>query len=168
MNEIEQLQQQNHRTFILVGLNFIMFLILFLGLGYVAWQSSALISKLEGDLNKVEQAVGQFQARVQQVDFDTVVDKALANARDNMGDSVSAALNQSEFSNALSNLAERVDQARDRLEHLGNAMKEVNRKLQEIETEQLAQLVSYNILKGLGDGFTRAAEAKKPLLENRE
>ena len=168
MNEIEQLQQQNHRTFILVGLNFIMFLILFLGLGYVAWQSSALISKLEDDLNKVEQAVEQFQARIQQVDFDTAVDKVLANARDSMGDSVRAALNQSEFGNALTNLAERVDQAQDRLEHLGDAMKEVNRKLQEIETEQLAQLVSYNILKGLGDGFTQAAEAKKPWLENRE
>ena len=166
MTEIEQLQKQNHRTFILVGLNFIMFLILFFGLGYVAWQSSALISKLEGDLNKVEQAVGQFQARIQQVDFDTVVNKVLANARDDMGDSVRAALTQSEFGNALTNLAERVDQAHDRLEHIGDAMKEVNRKLQEIETEQLAQLVSYNILKGLGDGFTQAAESKKPLLEN--
>ena len=110
MTEIEQLQKQNHRTFILVGLNFIMFLILFLGLGYVAWQSSALISKLEGDLNKVEQAVGQFQARIQQVDFDTVVDKVLANARDDMGDSVRAALTQSEFGNALTNLAERVEE----------------------------------------------------------
>ena len=168
MTEIEQLQQQNHRTFILVGLNFIMFLILFLGLGYVAWQSSILISKLEGNLNKVEQAVERFQARIQQVDFDTVMDKALTNARDNMGDSVRAALSQSEFGNALTNLGERVDQANDRLEQIGDAVKNANKKLQEIETEQLAQLVSYNILKGLGDGFTQAAESRKPLLENGE
>ena len=168
MTEIEQLQQQNHRTFILVGLNFIMFLILFLGLGYVAWQSSILISKLEGNLTKVEQAVERFQARIQQVDFDTVMDKALTNARDNMGDSVRAALSQSEFGSALTNLGERVDQANDRLEQIGDAVKNANKKLQEIETEQLAQLVSYNILKGLGDGFTQAAESRKPLLENGE
>ena len=168
MTEIEQLQQQNHRTFILVGLNFIMFLVLFFGLGYVAWKSSTLISKVEDDLNKFEHAVGQFQARVQQVDLDTVMEKMLANARDKMGDSVKAALSQSEFGSSLTNLTERVDQAHDRLGSIGEAVKKTNEKLHKIDTKQLAQLVSYNILKGLGDGFTQAAESNKPLHESRE
>ena len=168
MTEIEILQQQNHRTFILVGLNFIMFLVLFFGLGYVAWQSSTLIAKLESDLNKVEHVLGQFQTKVQQVDFDTIMDKVLANTTDKMGDSVKAALNQSEFGGSLTNLVERVNQAHDRLESIGKSVKEANEKLHKIETEQLAQLVSYNILKGLGAGFTQAAESNKPLFETRE
>ena len=168
MTEIEQLKQQNHRTFILAGLNFIMFLVLFFGLGYVAWQSSTLISKLEDDLNKVEQAVGQFQARIKQVDFDTVMDRVLADAKDNMGDSIRTALRQSEFGSSLNNLAERVDQAHDKLESVGEQFRQANEKLQKIETERIAQLLSYSILKGLGTGFTQAAESNKPMLDGRE
>ena len=168
MTELQLLQQQYHRTFILVGLNFIMFLVLFSGLGYVAWKSSTLIANLENDLTRVEHAVGQFQAKVQQVDFDTVMDKVLDNAGIKMGDSVKAALSQSEFGSSLTNLAERVDQVHDRLESISEAVKKANETLHKIGTEQLGQLVSYNILKGLGVGLTQAAESNKPLIETRE
>ena len=168
MAEIEQLQQQSHRTFLLVCLNFVMFLILFLGLGYVAWQSSTLISKLEMDLGKVEQAVGQFQSRIQQIDVDTMMIKVMDSTKENIEDSIKSAINQSNFSGSLGSLTEKVDTTQDRLEQIVEAVREVSGKLQKIETEQLAQAVSYNILKGLGDGFTKAAESNQPSLENRE
>ena len=168
MAEIEQLQQQNHRTFLLVCLNFFMFLILFVGLGYVAWQSSTLISKLEKDLERVEQAVGQFQSRIQQIDVDTMMPKMMESAKENIEDSIKSAINQSDFFGSLGSLTAKVDAAQDRLKQIGEVVREANEKLQKIETEQLAQAVSYNILKGLGDGFTKAAESKKPSLENRD
>ena len=165
MAEIEQLQQQNHRTFILVGLNFIMFLILFSGLGYVSWQSSMLISKLETDLEKIERAVVQFQEKIQHMDLDALMGKVMESAKDNMGDSIRTALTQSDFGGSLSNLAEKVEDAQNKLERVSEAVQEANDKLQKIDTEQLAQLVSYSILKGLGDGFTNAAESNKPMFK---
>ncbi len=162
MAEIEQLQQQNHRTFVLVCVNFIMFLILFSGLAYVSWKSSMLISKLETDLEKVERAAVQFQDKIQHMDLDALMGKVMESAKENMGDSIRTALNQSDFGGSLNNLAEKVENTQDKLERISEAVQEANNKLQKIDTEQLAQLVSYNILKGVGDGFTKAAETNKP------
>ncbi|MFC1665799.1 hypothetical protein ACFL17_09280 [Pseudomonadota bacterium] len=162
MQEIEQLQQQNRSTLILVGLNFVMFLILFFGLGYLIWQSSTLISKLEQDLQKVEQAVVLFQDRIQGADFDSLMTKVLDKTKVNMGESIKTAINQSDFGSSLHNMTEKIDTAQDKLERVGEAINVANEKLRKIDTEQLAQTVSYNILKGLGDGFTKAADNNKP------
>lgn len=164
MTEMEKLQQQNQRTFLLIILNFIMFLILFFGLGYVAWQSSTLISRMEGNLEKVEQAVVQFRDRLQHMDVDTLTGKVVESTKQNMGDSIRTALNESDFSGSLSDLSQKVENAQASLEHISKTVQEANEKLQKIDTEQLAQLVSYNMLKGLGDGLSNAAEARKPTL----
>ena len=168
MTEIDQLQQQNHRTFVLVVINFVMFLVLFFGLGYVAWRSSTLISKLETDLEKVERAVVQFQNRIQDMDFDALMSKVIGSTKENIANSMKTALKESEFSTSVGKLAQKVENAQDKLERIGEAVGEANDKLRKIDTEQLAQAVSYHMLKGLGDGFTNAAEARKPLSDVQE
>lgn len=162
MTENEYLRQQNQRTLILVSINFVMFLILFSGLGYVAWKSSTLITKLETDLAKAEQAVVRFQGKLEHLDIDTLMAKVMQGAKENLGESVKTALNQSDFGGSLSNLSEKVENAQGKLERISTAVQEANDNLRNIDTEQLAQLVSYNMLKGLGEGFTNAAESRKP------
>lgn len=162
MTEIEQLTRQNQRTFVFVCFNFAMLLVLFFGLGYVIWQSTSLISAVKQDLQRAEQALAQLQERVQNTNMDDLLDQVVANARDSIGQSVKTAVGESGFTGSLATLAARVDQAQTELRDVSDGLKAANEKLQKLDTEQLAQLVSYNLLQGLGEGFYQAAEASKP------
>lgn len=162
MIDIEQLSQQHHRTFVLVCSNFIMFLVLFFALGIVAWYSATLVSKLKGDLEKTEQAVVQLQQKIQNMNVDVLMDKVMARARENMGTSIKTAISQSDFNASLNDLGEKIENSRVNLERISQAVQRTNDALQKMDTEQLAQLVSYNMLKGLGEAFTNAAEARRP------
>ena len=162
MNEIEILQQQNHRTLVLVRVNFAMFLILFFGLGNLIWQSTTLISRLEQDLDKVQQAVVRFQDKIQRMDAETVMGKVMDKTKEAMGDSLKAAIHQSDFGSSLSNIANKVENTQEKIEQVRETIEVASEKLRTIDAEQLAQAVSYNILKNLGEGFTSAAENNKP------
>ena len=162
MTEIEILRLQNRRTFVLVCSNFAMLLVLFFGFGYVLWQSSTLISKVKEDLVRAEQAVVQLQQTIQQADIDIVMDKVMASAKESLGESVKSAVSESELGGSLGNLAEKVENAQANLENSSESLKAANEKLQNMDTEHLAKLVSYYMLQGLADGFASAAEANKP------
>ena len=162
MNEIEQLTRHNQRTFFLVCANFAMLLVLFFGFGYVMWQSASLVSNVKADLARAEQAVAQLQQKIQTMDMDEVMGKVMQRATEGMGESIKTAIKESEFSGTLGTLAERIDNAQDKLGNISESLKAANEKLDRVDTKQLAQLVSYNMLLGMGNGFTSAAEANKP------
>jgi len=162
MTEIEKLTQQNQRTFILVCSNFAILLVLFFGFGYVIWQSASLISKVKEDLVRAEQAVVQLQQKIEHMDMDTLIDRVVVSTKESVGDSIKTSISESEFGGSLNNLAERVENAQTKLEDTSESLKAANDKLQKIDTEQLARLVSYYMLQGLADGFASAAEANKP------
>lgn len=48
------------------------------------------------------------------------------------------------------------------IEETGQAIQGINETVKGLENEEIAKLVSYHILKGLGDGFQEAAETRKP------
>ena len=162
MNDIEQLNQRNQRIFVLICFNFAMLLILFIGFGLVLWKSSNLISKINEDLTRAEQAVVETKQKLQNLDMDTLMEKVVSSAGVSVDKAVRNAITESEFKSSLENIANRVDDAQTRLQILGDTLVSVNKKIQEFDTRQMAQLVSYNMLKGIGDGFTSAAEANKP------
>lgn len=163
MTDIEQLSQQHRRTFILICANFIMFVVLFFALGFVAWKSATLISKINEDLDRAEQAVAQLQLRIQDLSVENLMDKVVSSAGDSIRSSLKTAINESNFNVSLSTLSTRIEGSQAKLERIGQSLQEANDKLHKIDTEELAQLVAYHILARLGEGFTSAAEARKPL-----
>ncbi len=166
MTEIDQLQKKNNRMFILVCLNFTMLVVLFCGLGYVTWRSVVLIENLETKLSNAEAAVAGFQDRIQGMDVDVVMEKVMASATEKLKDSIKNTIQQADFTDSLGDLSEKVEATREKLERTGEAIQEINTKLRNLNGEQIAQAVSYNMLKGLGDGFNQAAESRKAAFEN--
>lgn len=160
--EIEQLKQKNDRMFVLVCLNFAMLAVIFFGSGYVLWQSATIINKLKEDLDTAELAMVEIRERLQQLDVDAAMDRVMSDATEKIKVSVSTALQESDLGSPLMELSQRVQGGQEKLEQTTAAIAEINERLKNIETEELAQLVSYNMLKGLGEGFTEAAEARKP------
>jgi hypothetical protein len=94
--------------------------------------------------------------------MDTLMDRVVASARESIGESIKTSISESEIGGSLNDLAGKVEDAQTKLEDTGESLKAVNEKLQEIDTEKLAQLVSYYMLQGLAEGFASAAEANKP------
>jgi chromosome segregation ATPase len=162
-NEIAtQVKKKNDRMFILVCFNFGMLLILFCALIYLAWESAALLHGVKTRLQEAERSVAELRSRIQSLDAEPVMDRVMQRATDRLKESIGGAIEHSELARPLTDIAAKVDDAQQRLSMTNDAIRNIGAKLQEIDTEQLARLVSYSILKGLGDGFSRAAEANKP------
>lgn len=162
MTEIDQLRQKSDRMFILVCANFIMLFILFCGLGYVAWQSATLVAAVEANLQQAERAVAEMRNRIEGMDVEVIIERLTASTAEGMRGSVTTAIQQSDFAASLRDLSDRVENAQNRLERTGESIREIHDRLQNINTEQMAQLVSYHLLKGVGEGFSQAAEMRKP------
>jgi hypothetical protein len=162
MTDIDQLSKQGDRTFILVCANFIMLFVLFCGLGYVIWRSAILIGEVQYELQKAERGVADMRNRIQDLDVDVMMQRLLGNATEAIPGSVATAIQQSDFAASVRNLSARVENTHDRLERTGASIRAIRDELPKIDTEELARLVSYQMLKGLGEGLNRAAETRKP------
>lgn len=160
--EIDHLTRKNDRIFILVCLNFVMLAVLFIGLAYVLWQSATITNKLKSDLAKAELAMSELKERFQLMDMDAALERVMTNSASQIKSSVNTALTQGDLGGRLDAAVNKVDKTTQKLEAAGRAVAEANERLGGIDSEQLARMVSYNILKGLGEGFTSAAESRKP------
>lgn len=163
MTEISQLSRKSDRTFILVCLNFIMLFVLFCSLGYVAWQSTALIEALQEDLDRAEETVAKLKARIREMDVDLVMDRVSGAAVDKLKGSVASAVEEADFVNVLRDLSAKADNAQEKLEQTGESIRALNERLQQMDPESLGQAVSYHVLQGLGEGFSQAAETRKSI-----
>lgn len=168
MTDVDRSQQRSRWTLALVSLNFAMFLVLFIGLGFFVWRSLALISRLETNLLEVERQVAQVQKRVRALDIDSVMGDLIENAKQSMGKSIQATLEQANFNSSVQQMAQRIDNTQARIEQVSESVRSMNARLQKIDAEHLAQRVSYSILKNLGDGFTNAAESRQQAEEGRQ
>jgi hypothetical protein len=162
MSYFEQLHKKQKHTFILVCINFVLFMILFAGLGYVFWQSATLVNRLQADLDKAEQAIADFQSRFQTMDTDVIVERLVTTATEQLGDSITNVIEKSDFAGHVMRVSEKLDATHDMIAKTGEAIQGIDATVKELDTEEMAQLVSYHILKGLGDGFQEAAESRKP------
>lgn len=155
MSVTDPLEKKASRTFILVCLNFTMLFVLFCGLGFVVWQSVTLISGLKQDLVQAEQAVAELRQQVREVDPQVVMDKAAQSAVEAIRNEFAEAVPGAEALEALAEVPERLAATEEAIVAIGE-------QLQGLDSDDLAQRVSYHMLKGLGDGFTEAAEARNP------
>jgi hypothetical protein len=144
--EYSSLARKQRRTLQLVVANFAMFLILFATLIYVAWQSSVLISRLQDNITRAEQAVANIQARISE----------------SPRESLAAVLANSPALARVSQISERVDELGITITHTAEAVQAVSEKIVSLDSGEIADQVSYRLLQSVGDGFSRAAEARKP------
>jgi hypothetical protein len=162
MKDFVQLQKKQNQTFILVCINFVLFMVLFAGLGYVTWQSAALVNRLKGDLNRAEQTIAELQERFRKMDMDVLADRLVKTVSERLDKSIRNSVQDSEFMAKLARTSERISATHEVIEQTGEAIQGIHETVKELDNEELAKLVSYHILKGLGDGFQKAAETRKP------
>jgi len=162
MNDIVRIKQKNDRIFVLVCLNFLMLFILFCGMGFVIWQSSKLVQNVDIKLQKVEQVVDAMRTRIHELDTGDVMAKVMDQAVENVGQTVSASLQDNTLMAPLRNVSDRIQTTQEKLEKASETIRTASERLQNLDTDEIAQQVSYQILKGLGEGFDQAAEKRKP------
>lgn len=162
MSELNQLQSKQNQTFILVCINFVLFMILFTGLGYVTWQSATLLNRLKGDLDRAEQAIVEMQNRFQNMNTDVIVDRLVTSATESLGEAIRDVVKDSDLTTPVMQASEKLAATHELIEDTGTAIQEIHETIKGVDNEEIARLVSYHILKGLGDGFQEAAESRKP------
>jgi hypothetical protein len=162
MSDFEQLMKKQNKTFILVFINFALFMILFAGMGYVSWQSAALVNRLKGDLDRAEQAIAQLQSRFQQMDTDVIVDRLVATASKRISESIKEVVQGPDVTGQIVQASEKLAATHDMIEQNVQAIQGIHETVKGWDNEEIAKLVSYQILKGLGDGFQEAAATGKP------
>ncbi|MEN8190115.1 MAG: hypothetical protein ABFS19_09735 [Thermodesulfobacteriota bacterium] len=162
MNDTEKFHRKQNQLFILVCINFVMFVILFGGLGFVTYQSASLVSRLKGDLHLAEQSIAQLQDRFHNMDVDKLVDRLVVTASKSLEESIKNVVKNSDLTTPLTQASERMAATHEVIEQTGTAIQGIHETVKGLDNEEIARLVSYNILKGLGDGFQQAAEAGKP------
>jgi hypothetical protein len=155
MSELSHLERQGERTFKLVCANFAMLFILFAGLFFIVWQALSLVSTLKADLARAEESVAQLRERMETMDAEVVIDRAVGIAVASMKEELAAAIPNGDTLKALAGVPEQ-------LEATSEALQAISEKVQDLDAEKIAQQVSYELLKGLGDGFNEAAETRKP------
>jgi 5'-deoxynucleotidase YfbR-like HD superfamily hydrolase len=168
MSDFEQLMKKQNKTFILVFINFALFMILFAGMGYVSWQSAALVNRLKGDLDRAEQTIAQLQTRFQQMDTEVIADRLVATASKRISESIKEVIQGPNVTGQIVQASEKLAATHDMIEQNVQAIQGIHETVKELGNEEIAALVSYQILKGLGDGFKEAAETRKPDSINNE
>ncbi len=156
MDEFGVSSKKQNQILVLVCINFFLFMILFTGLGYVTWQSATLVNRLKDDLDKAEQTVAEMKNQLEHVDTNKIIDQMVASASVQLSESIKNVVQSS-------NLTEPIMQASEDLAATQEIIQEAVEKLDNVE---IANQVSYQILKGLGDGFQSAAESRKPESSN--
>ena len=77
--------------------------------------------------------------------------------------SIRKVVQNSDLTAPITQASERMTATHEMIEQTGEAIQGIHETVKGLDNEQIAKLVSYNILKGLGDGFQKAAETRKPV-----
>jgi preprotein translocase subunit SecF len=147
--------RQSRWLFILVCANFTMLAVLFIGLGILLYQSISLVGSLKSDLQRAEASVAQLRERVERIEPEAAVERIVGAAVGSIREEVRQAVSESEPLAALSTVPESIERA-------STAAGDIADTLQQLDADAIAQRVSYELLKGLGEGLEAAAEKRKP------
>ncbi len=162
MSEMLAIQKKQNRIFLIVCLNFLLFMVLFGGLGYVTWQSAALVNQLKGNLDQAEETIVQLKGRLQQLDTDVIVDRLVSSASDQISESLKQVVENTDITAPITQMSEKLSATQETFEKTNQAIVGIHETVKGLDNEEISQLVSYYILKDLGDGLHKAAEKSKP------
>ena len=162
MSDIAGVQLKQNRIFVMVCLNFLLFLVLFAGLGYVTWQSAALVNQLKGNLDQAEETIVQLKGRLEQLDTDVVVERLVDSASAQMRESLEQVVQNIDIVAPIAEMSEKLSATQETFEKTNQAIVGIHETVKGLDNEEISQLVSYYLLKDLGDGLHKAAEKNKP------
>ncbi len=162
MDDYNQLRKKQNQMFFLVLINFILFMVLFAGVGYVAWQSFVLVSRLQNDLARTEQTVVNLQDKLRKMDTNLLVERIVEKTTGRLAQSIETVLENTDLVSPITKVSDKLDTTQEKIIETGEAIKEIRSAVKGLDNEDIARRVSYNILKGLGDGFQEAAESRSP------
>lgn len=162
MNELIHLQKKQNRMYILVCINFLLFIIIFIGLGLVIWKSATLVSRLNADLGKAEQAIMQLQSRFQDVNTDEIVERLVNTASEQLGSSIRTTLKNTDLAQPIAEISAKIAQTQEMVGKSSETMQRVQEKMSHLDNDEIAQRVSYHVIKGLGDGLQKVADDRLP------
>ena len=162
MSELIQLQKKQNKVYILVCINFLLFMILFTGLGFVTWKSATLVSRLNTTLGKAEQTIAELQSRFQNMDTDVIVERLVNTASEQLGDSIRTTLKNTDLAQPLSEISDKIASTQEMVDKSGEAIQRVQEKMTHLDNDEIAKRVSYHVIKGLGDGLQKVAEDRLP------
>jgi len=165
MSELIQLQKKQNRIYILVCINFLLFMILFAGLGFVTWQSATLVSRLNKNLGKAEQTIVELQSRFEKMDTDVIVERLVNKASEQLGESIRTTLKNTDFVQPIAEISNKIVLTQEMIGKSGEAMQKIQEKISHLDNDEIAKRVSYHVIKGLGDGFQKAADDRLPPVE---
>ena len=161
-SNFEQLNHRQNRTLQLTIVNFVLFLVLFSVLVYVSWQSSMLVDRINDNITRAETAIASVQTRIGELEDGELLDRAITRISENLRESISVAVADSPGLTGLRNISERVQEIGTTATQTAEAVQAVSEKIVSLDGEALADRVAYNLLKGMGEGFNKAAEARNP------
>ena len=147
--------RQSRWLFILVCANFTMLAVLFVGIGILLFQSISLVGSLKSDLERAEASMAELRERVEQIEPEAAVDRIVGAAVGSIREEVRQAVTEAEPLADLSTLPESVERA-------SAAADDIVATLSGLDADAIAQRVSYQVLRGLGEGLNAAAEQRKP------
>ena len=155
MNDTLSSNRKSRWLFILVCANFTMLAVLFIGLGILLYQSISLVDSLKSDLQRAEESVAQLRKQVEQIEPEAAVGRLVETAVGSIREEVRQVVSEFESLSALSTMPESIERA-------SVAADDIAETLSGLDTNAIAQRVSYEVLKGLGEGLDAAAEKRKP------
>ena len=162
-SDIALLNKRQRQTFQLTLINFALFLVLFSALIYVSWQSSMLVKRLQASIDSAEQAVASIQSRIGNIDEGELFDRAVARIGENLRQSVTASIADSPGLSRVQEISTRVEELGTTVTETAEAVKAVSERIADMDSEAIANQVSYSLLKGMGEGFSNAAETRRPV-----
>ena len=165
MSDLMQLQKKQNKIYILVCINFLLFMILFTGLGFVIWKSATLVSRLNTDLGKAEQAIAQLQSRFQNMDTDVIVERLVNKASEQLGTSIRTTLKSTDLAQPLAELSDKIAKTQEMVGKSSAAMQRIQGKMSHLDNDEIAKRVSYHVIKGLEEGLQKAADDRLPSVE---
>ncbi len=165
MSELVQLQKKQNSIYILVCINFLLFMILFAGLGFVTWQSATLVNRLNKNLGKAEQTIVELQSRFENLDLDMIVERLVNKASEQLGESIRTTLKDTDFVQPIAEISNKIVLTQEMIGKSGEAMQKMQEKLSYLNNDEIAKRVSYRVIKGLADGFQKAADDRLPPVE---
>jgi uncharacterized protein YoxC len=155
MNDTLSSNRKSRWLFILVCANFTMLAVLFIGLGILLYQSISMVDSLKSDLQRAEESVAQLRKQVEQIEPEAAVGRLVETAVGSIREEVRQVVSEFESLSALSTMPESIERA-------SVAADDIAETLSGLDANAIAQRVSYEVLKGLGEGLDAAAEKRKP------
>jgi len=149
MSEMLQMQKKQDRIFLLVCINFLFFMILFVGFGVVLLKSASLINRLSSDLAKAEETITQLQQKFQAIDTAQLVDQITENATNKLGESIDRSLAGVDLSRPIIQLSDKIVVTQQMLEKSGNTLSEINANVTQLDNDVIARKVAGYVLQGL-------------------